>query len=195
MREPTPDLIAPASVCRIACHFVFENGVLTVHGSLRKQRGWKQRVGTVNLSSCTPPLHTNKRLPLDFFGREAYFLVAGLMNYPFHLKSYICGALFKSVIGITPYLSCFEVERKPKALLRHHLVACLAVPLVAINPLLPGLSIAVGKADGNDIVAWLQQGALGGCGYYSLPISFGDIYNDGVPKHFCEGAVAIYRYL
>ena len=90
------------------------------------------------------------------FGREAYYLVAGLMNYPFHFKSYVCGALFESVIGVTPYLPRFEVEGKLKVLLCHHLVAFLTVPLIAVSPLMLGLSIAVGKADGNDIVAWPQ---------------------------------------
>ena len=84
------------------------------------------------------------------------YIGLGGVYYPSYLNSSVCGALFESVIGITPYLSFFEVEGKLKALLRHHLVACLAIPLVAVGPLLLGLSIAVDKADGDDIVAWDQ---------------------------------------
>ena len=57
-------------------------------------------------------MYAIKTPPAQVFGREAYYLVAGLMNYPFHFKFYVRGALFEGIIGITPYLSCFEVEGK-----------------------------------------------------------------------------------
>ena len=73
-----------------------------------------------------------------------------------HLQPNVRWALFKGIIRITPYLLRFHVEGELKALLRHHLVVCLTIPLVAVDPLLLGLSIATGKGDAYDVVARLQ---------------------------------------
>ena len=64
-----------------------------------------------------------------------------------HLQPNVRWTLFKGIIRITPYLLRFHVEGELKTMLRHHQVVRLAIPLVAVDPLLLGLSVATGKGD------------------------------------------------
>lgn len=75
-----------------------------------------------------------------------------MANSSFYLRPYVGWVFFKGISGSATYVTSFKIEGKLDALF-HHLVACLAIPLVAVGPLLLSLFIAVDKGDGYDIVA------------------------------------------
>ena len=70
----------------------------------------------------------------------------------FYLQPYAGIAFLEAIMDAALYVTSFKIEGKLNALL-HHLITCLAVPLVAVAPLLLSLFIAVDKGDGYDIVA------------------------------------------
>ena len=78
-----------------------------------------------------------------------------MANSSFYLRPDVGIAFLKAIMDAALYVTSFKIEGKLDALF-HHLVACLAIPLVAVGPLLLSLFIAVDKGDGYDIVAWLQ---------------------------------------
>ena len=72
----------------------------------------------------------------------------------FYLQPYAGIAFLEAIMDAALYVTSFKIEGKLDALF-HHLVACLAIPLLTAGPLLFCRFIAVGKGDGNNVFACL----------------------------------------